>query len=112
VWATSCSVGALERIQGCFAIAPINEELLMLKQTKTIHQSVVDGKSVWRFEALSGELRPAATDNVVPFRSRLHSQAGELCALSLAELEAENAKLRNLAVELALEIRDLCDGKR
>ena len=84
----------------------------MLKQTKTIHQSVVDGKSVWRFEALSGELRPAETDNVVPFRRRLHSQAGQLRAVSLAELEAENAALRNLAVELALEIRDLCDGKR
>jgi hypothetical protein len=95
-----------------FAIAPINEELLMLKQTKTIHQSVVDGKSVRRFEALSGELRLAETDNVVPFRRRLHSQVRQLRAVSLAELKAENAALRNLAVELALEIRDLCDGQR
>ena len=79
----------------------------MLKQTKTIHQSVVDGKSVRRFEALSGELRLAETDNVVPFRRRLHSQVRQLRAVSLAELKAENAALRNLAVELALEIRDL-----
>jgi hypothetical protein len=84
----------------------------MPKQTRTIHQSVVGGKSVWRFGVLNGELRPAATDNVVPFRRRLHSQAGQLRAVSLAELEAENAALRNLAVELALEIRDLCGGKQ
>jgi hypothetical protein len=94
-----------------FATSPINEELLMLKQTKTIRQSVVDGKSVWRFELLSRELRPAETGNVVPFRGRLHSQAGQLRAVSLAKLKAENAALRNLAVELALEIRDLYDGK-
>ena len=84
----------------------------MLKQTKTIHQSVVDGKSVRRFEALSGELRPAVTDNVVPFRRRLDFRARQFPAISLAELKAENAALRNLALELALEIRDLCDGKR
>jgi hypothetical protein len=95
-----------------FATSSINEELLMPKQTRTIHQSVVDGKSVWRFGVLNGELRSAATDNVVPFRRLLHSQAGQLRAVSLAELEAENAALRNLAVELALEIRDLCGGKR
>jgi hypothetical protein len=96
--------------QLAFATAPINEELLMLKQTKTIHQSVVDGKSVRRFEVLSRELRPVEMDNVVPFQRRFHSRAGQLRVLSLAELKAENAALRNLAVELSLEIRALCDG--
>jgi hypothetical protein len=42
----------------------------------------------------------------------LHSQVRQLRAVSLAELKAENAALRNLAVELALEIRDLRDGSR
>ena len=84
----------------------------MPKQTRTNRQFVVDRKSAWRFEVLSGELRPAATDNVVPFRHRLRPQAGELRAVSFAELQAENAALRNLAVELALEIRDLCEPKR
>jgi hypothetical protein len=84
----------------------------MPKQTKATRRSVMDGKSVWRLEVLSGKLRPAVTDNVVPFRGRLHFQAGQLSAANLAELKAENAALRDLAVELALEIRDLCDGKR
>jgi hypothetical protein len=95
-----------------FATSSINEELLMPKQTRTIHQSVVDGKSEWRFEILSEELRPTEKDNVVPFRGPLHSQVRQIRAVSLAELKAENAALRNLAVELALEIRNLHDGKR
>jgi hypothetical protein len=97
----------------------INEELLMLKQTKAIQQSIVDGKSMRRFEGPSGELRAAEPGNVVPFRPRLHFQAGQLRiqagqlrTVSLAKVKAENAALRNLAVELALEIRDLRDGRR
>jgi hypothetical protein len=83
----------------------------MPKQTRTIHQSVLDQKSVWRFDALSGALRPTENDNVVSFRGPLHSRVRPLRPVSLAELKAENATLRNLAVELALEIRHLCDGK-
>jgi hypothetical protein len=84
----------------------------MPRQTRTIPQSVVDRESVWRCDVLSGELRPTEKDNVVPFRGPLHSQVRQLRAVSLAELKAENAALRNLAVELALEIRNLHDGKR
>ena len=84
----------------------------MLKQTKTVPQSVVDRESVWRFDVLTGELRPTETDNVVPFRGPLHTQVRQLRAVNLAELKTENAALRNLAVELALEIRSLHDGKR
>jgi hypothetical protein len=84
----------------------------MPRQTRTIRQSAVDRKSVWRFDVLNGELRPTEKDNVVPFRGPLHSQVRQLGAVSLAELKAENAALRNLAVELALEIRNLHDGKR
>ena len=81
----------------------------MLKQTR-IHQSVVDGKSSWRFEQLSGGLRTAERDNVVPFRPRLRSRAQyHLGGASLAELEAENATLRNFVIELALEIQVLCE---
>ena len=84
----------------------------MPRQTRTIRQSVVDRKSVWRFDVSSGEFRPSEKGNVVPFRGPLHSQVRQLRAVSLTELKAENAALRNLAVELALEIRNLQDGKR
>jgi hypothetical protein len=84
----------------------------MPRQTRTVRQSAVDRKSVPRFDVLSGQLRPTEKDNVVPFRCPLHSQVRQLRAVSLAELKAENAALRNLAVELALEIRDLRDGSR
>ena len=82
----------------------------MLKRIKATRQLVMDGK--WRFEELSRQLSQAETDNVVPFRPHLHSRSQyHLAAVSLAQLEAENAALRNLAVDLALEIRGLYDGK-
>jgi hypothetical protein len=85
----------------------------MLEQTKTIRRSGSDGKSVSRFEAMKGELRPPTEkDNVVPLHGRVPSYDRRLRALTLAELKAQNAALRNLAVELALEIRDLYGGKR
>lgn len=84
----------------------------MLKQTIAIHQSDVDRKSSWRFEKLSKEVQSAETDNVVPFRPRLLSRAQcSLPALSLAELEAENAALRSSAIELVLEIQSLQDRR-
>jgi hypothetical protein len=84
----------------------------MPRQTRTIRQSAVDRKPVWRFDVLSGGLRPTEKDNVVPFRGPLHSQVRQLCDVSFAEPKAENSALRNLAVELALEIRNLNDGRR
>ena len=84
----------------------------MLKQTKASHELDLDRKSSWRFEKLSKELQPAETDNVVPFRPRLLSRAQcSLRALSLAELEVENAALRSSAIELALEIQSLQDRR-
>ena len=78
----------------------------MLKPTKATHQSVVDDER--GFEDVSRQLRSVEADNVVPFRA---SRAQDHSGAKLGELEAENAALRNLAVELALEIRDLYDGK-
>ena len=88
---------------------------LMLKQTDANCRSADDRKSSLQSEKLGKEWRPVnVTDNIVPFRPRSHFQRAQNPShgVSLARLEAENAALRNSAIELALEIQDLYNRRR
>jgi hypothetical protein len=83
---------------------------LTLKPTKVDDESVADNRQ--RVTEVCPQLPRVETDNVVPFRPGLHSVAQDSSAAGLAELEVENVALRNAAIELMLEIRDLSDRKR
>lgn len=54
----------------------------------------------------------AGAKPVLAKRNSLNIQGGQECKVwSLRELEAENTKLRNTAIQLALEIQDLRMGR-
>jgi hypothetical protein len=54
----------------------------------------------------------AGTKPVIATRNGLNIQGGQECKVwSLRELAAENARLRNTAIQLALEIQDLRMGR-
>ena len=83
----------------------------MLKRTNQDDRSTASGDSSFSSDLLGQEPRPVgnSTNNVVPFRHNLNLQRGRPIdwADSLAELEVENAMLRDSAIDLALEIQDL-----
>jgi len=83
----------------------------MVKRTNRDYRSIASSDSWFSPDLLGQEPRPAGntTTNVVPFRHNQNLQRGRPIdwADSLAELEVENAMLRDSAIELALEIQDL-----
>jgi hypothetical protein len=83
----------------------------MLKRTNRDYRSTASGDSSFSSDLLDQVPRPAGNtaNNVVPFCHNPNLQHGRPIdwADSLAELEAENAMLRDSAIELALEIQDL-----
>jgi len=87
----------------------------MLKRTNRDYRSTASGDSSFSSDLLDQVPRPAGNtaNNVVPFCHNPNLQRGRPidCADSLAELEAENAMLRDSAIELALEIQDLYERR-
>jgi hypothetical protein len=87
----------------------------MLKRTNRDYRSTASGDASFSSDLLDEVPRPAGNiaNNVIPFCPNPNLQHGRPIdwADSLAELEAENAMLRDSAIELALEIQDLYERR-